>query len=731
MGRLINILALLFVSGLFAFQTEANSWPRTITTEKAEITIYQPQPESLEGASLSGRAAISVKVEESEPVFGAIWITANLETDRETRISTLADIQVPNIRFADKVDEENLDKLRNLLEREIPKWEITVSIDEIITTIEEQLETGKESFNNAPPEIIISYKPSILVFIDGDPILKDLEGQPYQRVENSPYFILFDAKTKEYYLFGEQLWYSSNDLRGTWTMLKNPDSKLKKIQKELEKSSEEGEPAVTSKTSKNPTVADIIVRTEPAELIQIDGEPNLIPVKGTDLLYVKNSTDNILLDIASQKYYILVSGRWYSATNLGGTWEFVDSENLPASFAGIAEGSDIDAVLASIPGTDASREAVLDAQIPQTAEVERKTATVKVEYDGDPEFQKVEGTDMYFAVNSPQTILRVSNHYYCVDNGIWFESANATGPWSVATERPEEVKDIKPSSPVYNVKYVHIYNVTPTYVRVGYTPGYYGSYVYGRTVIYGTGYYYRPWYRIHYYPRPVTYGFRMSYNPWTGWSMHVGFSHGTWFYRGYGGIYHGRYWGVVAYRPPVYYRSYRPPYYGPTPRPVYNTGPRPSRDKIYSSRPGVRPTVVRPLADRTGRTRETRPVNRNNVYTDRNGRVYQQTNRGWETRENNSWKPIDNSGTRNEKTRPVSTQTQQQRPASGTATRPAPGRENTVPTNRGALENSSHDRMRSQQRMNNYHRAAPTGSGKSTRSPAQQRSGNPSRGKRR
>jgi len=39
------------------------------------------------------------------------------------------------------------------------------------------------------------------------------------------------------------------------------------------------------------------------------------------------------------------------------------------------------------------------------------------------------------------------------------------------------------------------------YVYVGYTPGYMGCYVYGPTIVYGTGFYYRPWYRTIYYPR--------------------------------------------------------------------------------------------------------------------------------------------------------------------------------------------------------------------------------------
>ena len=74
------------------------------------------------------------------------------------------------------------------------------------------------------------------------------------------------------------------------------------------------------------------------------------------------------------------------------------------------------------------------------------------------------------------------------------------------------------------MKYVYVYDSTPSVVYVGYTPGYVGCYPWGPTVVWGTGYAYRPWYGAYYYPRPVTWGIGVSYNPWTGWSMGFGWS---------------------------------------------------------------------------------------------------------------------------------------------------------------------------------------------------------------
>ncbi len=175
----------------------------------------------------------------------------------------------------------------------------------------------------------------------------------------------------------------------------------------------------------------------------------------------------------------------------------------------------------------------------------------------------IDGTDMYYATNSPASVIRWRNRYYSVDNGVWFESYNAAGPWVVSVSRPAAVALIPPRYPVYYMKYVDIYDVTPDYVYMGYTPGYLNAYVYGPTVVYGTGYYYRPWYGRYYYARPYTWGFGIRYNPWFGWGFGGGFGW-DWFNVsiGFGSAYPWNYWGYGGWwgGPSVY----RPCYYGPS-----------------------------------------------------------------------------------------------------------------------------------------------------------------------
>jgi len=261
--------------------------------------------------------------------------------------------------------------------------------------------------------------------------------------------------------------------------------------------------------------------------------------------------------VKSQKYFLIISGRWYKSSSMTGSWDYVAADKLPATFTEIPATSKYVDVRASIAGTDEAKEALMDAQIPQTAAVKRGLVDIKVAYDGEPKFKAIDGTDLQFAANCSETVIKAGTQFYLVKDAVWYVSESANGPWVVSDHAPPGIGKVPPSSPVYNTKYVYVYDSTPEVVYVGYTPGYAGSYIYGPTIVYGTGYYYYPWVSpYYYYPRPATWGLSVSYNPWTGWGFGMSYSSGPFrvgFYSG--GGYHGRYWGGRGYYGPRGYRS--------------------------------------------------------------------------------------------------------------------------------------------------------------------------------
>ncbi|MCX6287529.1 MAG: carbohydrate-binding family V/XII [Bacteroidetes bacterium] len=675
-------------------QTPAN-WPKQINTTNGKILVYQPQPDSLIGIKLYGRAAVSYTKTGQQPTFGAIWFMTTIAVDRTNREVGMSSVKILNVRFPsqDQSNTDKIEKFKNTLETEIPKWNLDMTMDELNASLADAKAVNRQAsgLNNVPPEIIFTKTPSVLVLFDGDPKFKPVPNSKIQQAVNTPFFVVQDPGNKEYYLYGSTWWYKTNDVdKGKWVNVKAPPGDIKKLQESLAAqananpdNNQKAASADDNSKDKTPPASppQIIVRTAPAELVQSNGEPDFSPIQGTQLLYMTNSENNIFMFIDKQMYYVLISGRWYTSSAMAGPWTFIASDKLPADFANIPEGSDKDQVLASVAGTEAAKEAVLDAQIPQTAAVDRKTATCKVTYDGDPKFVQIKGTLLYRAANTSSTVIMADKSYYVCDNAVWFVGNAPTGPWVVAVEIPADIQNIPPEDPVYNVKYVYIYESTPDVVYVGYLPGYTGCYIYGPTVVYGTGFYYNPWYGPYYYPRPVTFGFSMNYNPWTGWSFGWGMSVGF-MSVGFYGPHPGGWWG-----PPMFHPPFCPPYnhfYGPRP-PMYrntsvnvNVNNNYNRNNVYNNhQSGVRPGTwtnpktgtmpadrgkpstqpagrpgqgqvndkARPSSQPSGQPVNragTAPNSKNNVYTDKNGDVYRKgQNSNWQKNDGKNWQNVD------------------------------------------------------------------------------------------
>src|SRR5262249_53472124 len=152
------------------------------------------------------------------------------------------------------------------------------------------------------------------------------------------------------------------------------------------------------------------------------GQPNLQPIAGTGLLWAANTTSDVIVDTVNNAYYVLLSGRWYTAATLNGSWSYVASNALPAAFASIPASSPASVVLAAVAGTPQAREAVIENSIPQTAGVPLQGGpTFSAFYDGAPQWRPIAGTPLAYAVNSPTPIIKIdASTYYALRAGVWF-----------------------------------------------------------------------------------------------------------------------------------------------------------------------------------------------------------------------------------------------------------------------------------------------------------------------
>lgn len=691
-----------------ATAVEDEGWPRVMETPNYTIIMYEPQIDAWKDDRFEARAAVSVAEGEGAPVFGAVWISGRFSADLDTRIVDFDEITIPTVAFPD-ISEDDKGRLASFLESEIPKWDLKVDLDRVIPLLEnaDVATRDGEDLENAPPKIIIKYKPAVLVLIDGEPKLEKIENSTLERVVNTPFVIVKSKNT--FYLASDTMWFDAPAAVGPWSAARSLPGDVQQIDEQLKK---ERDDAGSSKIepSDDDRVPEIVVSTVPAELIFIDGKPEFTPLQTSEVMVVSNTDSDLVFEIASQSYYVLLSGRWYRTKDLDkGPWSWVANDALPVRFAEIPADSDVGYLRTSVAGTEEAREALLEQAVPQTAAVKNTAgASFKVEYGGAPKFEPIEGTAMTYAVNTSAAVIFSGGRYYCCDQGIWYESAAATGPWTVCKNVPDEIYTIPPSNPHYNVTYVKVYDSTPEIVYVGYTPGYTSSYVSHGCVVYGTGWYYPPyWYGSYFYPRPSTWGFHVRWNPWYGWSFGLSYStgpfHFSFGYGGWGGHWAGGWWGPGPYRPyPRYgygaayragyrhgyangrYAGGRPVHYGNTNININNNiyarpsnADRVAQTRDRSARPQQQPAVARDRA--------------NNVYTDKQGNVYRRNDNGsWDRRETGGWKPTDvpSTGTRpttgaKPSTRPSTGTLPSTRPSAGTSpsTRPSTGsRPSTMPS---------------------------------------------------
>lgn len=543
----------LFVSLFFCVPVsgEESNWPREIQLPEVKFTLYEPQVETFDGTRLTARSAIAIlPAGKSDPIFGAVWLDARVYTDKETRLVTFEDLKVSGVKFPDS-NPQRIEKLTHTLENEMPRWHLQISLDKLLAMLSlvKDSTVSAEGLVTTPPQIFFVEYPAVLVPLDGEPVLRQAGDSGLMRVANTPFFIAFDPAAGAYFLKGGAVWYTVKDLKGEWQPVSAPPGPVDKLARQEFESGNAtgGNPQTTSDV-----VPRIILATAPTEIIQTAGKPQYAPISGTNLLYITNTASDVFMESDSQRCFVLLAGRWYVSNPDSEAWVYLPGDQLPPDFAKIPEDSVKANVLASVPGTSLAREAVLDTEIPQITKVKRTDAHLTVQYDGEPRFEPVEGTSLTYAVNTPYAVINGGNGFYCCYNAVWFVGPSPMGPWAVCAAVPAAIYSIPPSCPIYNVRYVHIYDVTPDVIYMGYTPGYTGCFVYGGTVVYGTGYVYPGWYGNLYCYRPCTWGFNVRYDPFScSWGLGLGFSTAGGGWVGIGGTDYHDGWFVTAAGGPV------------------------------------------------------------------------------------------------------------------------------------------------------------------------------------
>jgi hypothetical protein len=514
------------------------AWPHSMTINGANVVVYQPQAiDWPDHQILTTREAVAItRPNEKTPVLGTTEITFSTQTDAAGTV-ILSDPQLKASHFP-ALDTEQATRIEQQIKAALPNIHPRpVPLQSVLLSLKDQAKPDDVAINNDPPAIFYSAKPASLVVFDGEPVLAPVATTGLSSAVNTNWDVFTDGQS--WYLLNNGAWMMAPAYSGPY----QPVSRLPPAFSSLPADANFAEvrKAIPPKPAKPGPVPVVYVSTKPADIIVTSGPPQFVPVKGTGLQAVKNTNSELFFEPSSGRFFVLISGRWFSARGFDGPWKFATND-LPPDFALIPPEDPQAKVLASVPGTSEAQLALLQAQVPRQATLKKEAAKLTVVYAGPPQFKPIPGTALTYGVNTSFQVIGTGGRYYVCYQGAWFEGPTSNGPWVLATSVPPAIYTIPPSSPMYNVTYVKVYGATSTSVTYGYTSGYMMGFVTAGVVVYGTGYYYPPVVIPGpvpvYYPYPYSYVGKVAYNSNTGAWVQGGTVYGPYGGAAKGGTYY-------------------------------------------------------------------------------------------------------------------------------------------------------------------------------------------------
>jgi hypothetical protein len=498
------------------------SYPREFNDTAGKVQISKPViSDWAELRKLTGTIPLQIDSSQGETWKGTVSFEVATRIHLDERQVSLNSMRLESWNF----DRGALpSQLRGLATRALEAGEDRVSLDYVLRSLPVDFQVpGSEKavphLNPAPPRIVISNRPMRLMLIDGAPAKEKIDGSELEYVINTDWDVFHHQSSDRWFILTDGLWLTNSMLSsGDWLSTTELPVEFQNLT--LNSFWPQVAAAMPPRPPDTPPLP-FTISYEPTDLIIIDGDAQLELIPGTVVRYVKN-TKSDLFQLAD-RYYLLVSGRWFMTKDLKRMWYAV--KQLPTAFSSIPADHEKSYVRASVPGTDEARIAMIEAAIPRMSEVSLDAGnSIEIPYAGDPSFVAIEGTMLQRAVNTPYQVIRHNNFYYLCHDGAWFSSSQPQGPWRVASEVPEAIYTIPPTDPAYNVTFVRLESFDDSSNRAAFkkTAGYYRIYSNGYSMVHGTGWYY-PGY-VHtgayghnsYWRYPYSYGFGAVYNPYYG-----------------------------------------------------------------------------------------------------------------------------------------------------------------------------------------------------------------------
>src|SRR4029077_2394113 len=209
-------------------QSDGSSWPRERYQDGNRLIVYQPQVDDWKNfQDLSWRMAISLTPKAGKTAIGVVEMKGNTSIDNVSKFVLITNPQVTGTYFP-SLDQASKEKMDQLFKSFVPST-LEVSLYHLIASTPKKEAPAGVQLNNEPPKIFVGYRPSILLSVNGEPVLSQVPNTNLKFVVNTQWPLFFDEGNSNYYLAVGQQWLTANSFEGQWSATKSLPHDMSKV----------------------------------------------------------------------------------------------------------------------------------------------------------------------------------------------------------------------------------------------------------------------------------------------------------------------------------------------------------------------------------------------------------------------------------------------------------------------------------------------------------------------
>jgi len=154
-------------------QSADPGWPREQYQNGTRLIIYQPQVDDWRDfQQLTWRMAISLTPKSGKEVVGVVEMKGHTDVDNVAKVVTITNPEVTGIYFP-SLDKAAAEKTEQLFKTLVPA-NFSISLHLLIASTPKKETPAGVQLNNDPPKIFVGYRPSILLSVNGQPVLSEV-----------------------------------------------------------------------------------------------------------------------------------------------------------------------------------------------------------------------------------------------------------------------------------------------------------------------------------------------------------------------------------------------------------------------------------------------------------------------------------------------------------------------------------------------------------------------------